>query len=90
MATFFDRINNSSLLGIIFAGVIFLFVAGCWYWIFFRNGALLWRDSIVNYYKKFGVDLKSISFLFNPIILKFFITIALAVSMFFFYIVIIT
>lgn len=82
---FFNNIDNSYIIGLIFAGIVFFFIVGCWYWVFFKNGAQSWKDGIIRYYKKLGINVEPISFLFSPLLLKVFITLALVVSLVFFF-----
>ena len=80
--SFVGEIDKSETVGLIFGLVLFIFVFSAWYWICFRNGAVVWSNSIKNYYNKIGLSkLGELSF-FNPMALKIFATIFLCVLIF--------
>ena len=78
---FFDsltKIDNSKIAGFIFAAVLIAFMFACWYWVLFMNGAQSWRDGMIQYSKKFGIDSKK-NIMVNTVFLKILVTLMLLI-----------
>ena len=69
---------DMELTSLIFAIVLFSFIAGCWYWVWFMNGAQKWSDSLIKSKQNiYSIKYDPSSFLVKPIVLKIVITIIL-------------
>ena len=50
--------DNSDFVGLVFSIVYLTAVVGTWYWVCFKNGAEVWRNGIVSWNKRFGINVE--------------------------------
>jgi len=77
--SFVGGIDRSETIGLIFGIVLFIFTFAAWYWICFRNGAVVWSNGIEIYYNKIGLSKLGKFFFFNPMALRISATIFLCI-----------
>jgi hypothetical protein len=72
IVTFFKKIDNNEIVGLVFGAFFFIFVIGYWYYVCFMSGAESWSEAIIKFHRK--IRFPSIGILVKPIILKIVIT----------------
>ena len=55
---FLKRLDESDFVGLVFSIVYLAGVVAVWYWVCFKNGAEVWRNEVVAWNKRFGINVQ--------------------------------
>ncbi len=51
-----ERFSKSDFVGLVFSIAYLTGVVAMWYWVCFKNGAEVWRNEMVAWHKRFGMN----------------------------------